>query len=185
MCVTTASRKVQHGFTMIEAVVVMVLVMVVFAGAGMMLVRTFTESGRAIQQRQAIEDARTAAKQLGNDLRATRSPDRDPRVVGGSGDLAGGLLGTAPIVRRLPGEAEMRTLDLRDVVEATATSLTVRADADPRPGVECVRYFVDEDPKSASYRSLIRSVLTYNQPLRTCAMLPEISRSILVEEVGS
>ncbi|MCB0878234.1 MAG: hypothetical protein KDC46_04555 [Thermoleophilia bacterium] len=165
---------------MIEAIVVMVLVGMMLAGAGIMLVRSFSESGSAIQQRQAIEQARTTANQLGNDLRATRSPDRDPRIVGNSNDLAGALFGTSPVKRRMPGENELRTLDVRDVVEATATSLTVRADADPRPGVECVRYFVD--PVS---RSLVRSVLVYDQRLRTCPMRPELSRNVLVAEVAS
>lgn len=171
----------QDGFTLVELIVAMVLVAGLLAVVSSVLMKTFAESGRSRQERKVVEDVRKTFDTFANDIRKAKTPDRDPQYVGNAGELSEALLQPEDHTKRLsiilPGQSSPTTLDVRDVVEATATSFAFRTDAVPGGGVECVRYWVNPE------RAFVRSVLNYVPASRACDGTNPISQEVLVKEV--
>ncbi len=172
----TATRRHERAFTMIEMVIAMVLIAGLLVVVSTVLVRTFGESGRATQQRKAMQNVRNTMSQFGNDLRVARAPDRDPRYVGNGNDLGGALLSNKSLEVTMPGAAAPTVLDVRDVIEATSTSFAFRAEVHPTPGTECIRYAV-----TGPGMPLTRTVQSFNTATRRCGAVLE--SQIMVQAV--
>lgn len=173
----TSPARREGAFTIIEMVIAMVLVAGLLIIVSTVLVRTFGESGRATQQRKAMQSVRNTMSQFGNDLRVARSPDRDPRYVGNGNDLGGALLSGRPLEVTMPGAPAPTVLDVRDVIEATSTSFAFRAEVKPNvPGAECVRYAV-----AGPGMPLTRTVQSYSSATRRCGAVLETQ--IMVQAV--
>jgi prepilin-type N-terminal cleavage/methylation domain-containing protein len=174
---TTRTSEGEHAFTLIELLVAMVLVAGLLVIISTLLMRTFGESGRAQQERAAMQSVRDTMSRFGNDLREARSPDRDPTYVGNGNDLGAALLAGSQLQVQLPGQAK-QVLDVRDVVEATSRSFAFRADVNAAPGAECVRYAVD-----SAGGPLVRTVMAFNQALRVCNFSVVYERQVLIQSV--
>jgi prepilin-type N-terminal cleavage/methylation domain-containing protein len=131
----------EHGFTLVELIVVMVLVGMVFAAIGHFLIDTSSFTHKAASTRSAARMADETLDRLGNDVRSAMSPDRDVATNGGLDALRRfALYGVNP-----PGGE-----DMRDIVLATPRELWFRSNVIPEglgdsPVSECVGYVFGSD----------------------------------------
>jgi prepilin-type N-terminal cleavage/methylation domain-containing protein len=172
-------RRVERAFTLVELIIAMVLMAILLAVFSTVFLRSFVQSNKSNKERVAIESARQTFEQFGRDIRDARSPDRDAQYVGNASDLGGALLNDQQIVLRVPGSPTARTLDVRDVIEATTTSFTFRMDAiKSSAGSECVRYWV-----RPADEAFVRTVTSYDTATRTCGGA-QLEEKVLMERVA-
>lgn len=127
------------GFTTIELVIAMILLLVAFGIATRFVVDGFGSERRTRDTHTLIVSLHNASDLIASDVRMARSPDRSIATMSR-------LLRLRSVIR---GRATDPSLDLRDIVRATPNELWLRADAisEPvgtTPVAECVGYVVDD-----------------------------------------
>lgn len=161
-------RRRVHGreraFTVIEMIVVMILMGITMAVMGRMLIDKLAGQQKTVTTQRAVAAGNEVVGQLGDDLRAARSPDRDAAKIGDPDRLRDAVLSDAAITDATNSSV---TLDVRDVLVAEPTRLQFRSDAISEPAgapkrIECVTYQVVSDG------SLWRVVNDFNTASRNC-----------------
>jgi type II secretory pathway pseudopilin PulG len=144
---------------MIEVIVVMILLVIVLALAG----RPIIDGIRGVDSVQSRASANAAAsdamERIRTDLELARAPDRDTRHVRDVEKLRRALTEAGFVTRSDDPTEGARTLDVRDIVRATADEVHVRADvlaSDRNRPTECIA-LVASSAASAEY-SLVRTV---------------------------
>lgn len=131
----------EHGFTMIELVVGMVLLGIVAA----MIIRGVTDGFGGYQDAKAQSDgmaqAAEAADRFGTDLRVARSAGRSGPIISPS-ELQDAIDTNGDVTDIATGQP----LDWRDITKATGSEIVFQADVIDEAGVgarpECVRWYV-------------------------------------------
>ncbi len=191
-------RRDDSGFSLAELIVAMVLTGIFLAIVGTVVIDAMQNARDSSAERRAIVDAANAGQQMGDDLRKSRSPDReaidDPEV------LRQMLMNPdtyTPPTQVVDGQTV--EIDPRDIVYASGTRVEFRSDVLPAAGVECVAYWVGALPGKSNKRALVRDVTKY-VPMPSprpavppadagrCQSVtdatPAMERTILLEEVG-
>lgn len=127
----------QHGFTLVELVVAMVLGMLVLALIVGVVIDLFGSSERSAARSKAQRSSVAAAELLLSDLRAARAPHREPKFTGSSDNLRNLLLrGATPAPS---------SLLVHDLVDARSNTLRFYAELIQSPTnttAECVSWEV-------------------------------------------
>jgi prepilin-type N-terminal cleavage/methylation domain-containing protein len=125
----------EHGFTLIELVVGLVLATIVMALLVGAIIDMFGSSERSAMDNKAQRAAALAADTLTSDLRAMRAPEREPRFTGSPDSLRTMLLdGDNP-----------NGYEIHDLLVASPTQVMFYAELINTAGnttVECVTWFV-------------------------------------------
>jgi prepilin-type N-terminal cleavage/methylation domain-containing protein len=175
-------RAQQHGFTLIEVIVAMVILAIVLSVGGMMIVNGFAGTSKSINERRAIQEANRTMSSFESAIRSTKSPDRDETIISDTQALSQSLLAGKQVTgRRTPGGPEL-VLDPNDIVYADASRLVVRADVLPRSGVECVEFLVKP---AGTKTSLVRNVWNGNPAGSAPAACPAAGAPAVTETLIS
>ena len=167
----------ERGFTLIELLISMIIVVVLLAAFTSFLLSAFGNSEKANQESSAIQQVTKSVTSFSSDLQRAKSPDREETQLGDPGLLSDALLNGTPL-KSVNSAGQTVTLDVSDIVSATSTSFTFRADVLPRPGVECVRYWVTAGPKPA----LMREVSAYQvAPVNACSPTPLVQDQLIAQ----
>ena len=166
-------RENQQGFTLVELMIVVVLLLIVFGAATHFLLDILGYSNKSIQTGNAQHMAAESLDRIGNDLRSSISPDRSEGGVAKREQLKTWMLWGTPTTG----------LDMRDIALATPTELWFRANVVPEatgvvPATECVGYSFD------SNRRFVRSVYANwrtcpgtGTPTERLILIPAISQA--------
>ena len=165
------------GFTLIELLIAMILVLVLMAAFTSFLLGAFSNSQKANDESSAIQQVTQSITMFSSDLQKAKSPDREETQLGDPGLLSDALLNGVPL-KNVVNNSTI-TLDVADIVAATATSFTFRSDVLARPGVECVTYSVTP----GATQSLMRQVNPYNSVTHTCDFATQLVQDQLIQQV--
>ena len=143
---THASRSNSSGYSLIELLIAMGLLLI----AGAM-------SSKALTSSLQIENKSAAESTASSQTRAALAiMERDFRAAGSDTRRSTSLADTTHLTQALRAQDPATQIDAQDIVYASANEIHFRADVTPVPGVECVVYFMTADGR------LIRQVRLYN-----------------------
>lgn len=160
----------EHGFTVIELLVAMVLSAVVLALIIGVVIEMFGSSERSSMQNKAQKATTLAADMLTSDLRAMRAPQREPRFTGSPDNLRSMIL-----------DGDDQGLLVHDLLVAEPSRITFYAElVNSSVDAECVTWHVRPDgalqrdvlrhaPGCTSATGMLQSSIVMPQPERSRA----------------
>jgi Tfp pilus assembly protein PilW len=157
------SQRGERGFSLIELIVAMFVLMIVLAMVSRVLGDGVSAKNSLNGDAAVSETVDQAIEQLSADLRAAYNPDR---MIATQAELAAGAASA---------------IDVRDLVFAHPHSLQLRTEADPtNAGIECVTYFTDVD--GSMWRSVTKDSRAAPD---TCADPAVRSLTLVVSGIGA